>query len=46
MGRESNRDKFIKVYFTEDEKDEVEDRADEKGQQLSSYGRMKILGEA
>ena len=46
MGRKENREKMVKIYMTEKEKQKVEQEADDKGQQLSSYGRLKLLGEA
>jgi len=37
---------MVKIYMTEKEKQKIKEIADEKGQQLSSYGRLKLLGEA
>jgi hypothetical protein len=41
-----NREEMVKIYLTEDEKQQIKNIAEKKGLQLSSYGRMQILGEA
>jgi 16S rRNA U516 pseudouridylate synthase RsuA-like enzyme len=41
-----NREEMVKIYLTEDEKKQIKSIAEKKGLQVSSYGRMQILGEA
>ncbi len=39
------REHELKIYLTEEEKQQIKEKAEETGLQLSSYGRMKVLGE-
>ena len=39
------REHELKIYLTEEEKQQVKQKAEATGLQLSSYGRMKVLGE-
>lgn len=37
------KDEFIKVYMTEDEKQEIEQKADQEKMSVSAYCRRKLL---
>lgn len=46
IGNMAKREEMVKVYMTEDQKEEVQERAESKDLTISSYARTKILGEA
>jgi len=47
MGTKTNRKEMVKIYLTEEEKQKVEQDAEQQGLRVSSYGRTQLLqGEA